>query len=828
MSAHAAAAAGAAALVVGASEACGLPQAEPAPGVLPDGWSSVVCPRSGRTYYFNRVTGETTWEPPAVLQAVPAAIGDRGERGLSVQGLHLLAEKSAGRTSGQMWSQVWIQATAPKGWTAEVVRHPTRASATQEAVNQWVRDVYTNEQTGEQLLKTPENINEFVSPPGCCAVIDAYAEELKGCLGAPTHYLSYGWHVPFEEVVQAVDLEISGNREGSFVWMDLCCNIFHSDVDYSPQGVREKLRGLRLVQVCAAWNEPERLKRLWIMFELYVAIADGNDISLAMTPKQQMLMASELRERGPEAILDVIFKMNPDVDAAKISGSEQDRQDIISMMTQLVEKVGGQEQMNLQLAEATRRAYAAAIQMEFERQWESAGPTAEVLDLGHQLAALWALTEDQAKARRMFEKVLAAIKQKPQSWKEGKVARLDKTSAALVALILQGGSEVAHLDAYRVEKDALGGELAVSFKGVSVEFLARFAERHDAELSFISTDATVERVIKPASKRASGFGQVDTEGRAYIETLDEKWKGPLSSGFFLSHAWRQTFHVSEVEWRGGVVQAVVHSARCGRCKASELSGDGCTACKEQRENTFVWFDVFCVNQHLVSPYGGLLAFAFEPLRNAVVYADHLEMFLETWDDPATLSRVWCLEELRVAMMFGKDVRVCMPKQAMRSFHKRAKENPKQTIEDINKAVERISIEHASATFDRDRREVFGNIDNSVGRKAINDFAKETMRMALVQTAFPDGPPVDLGADLQRTGAVEQICADILSVADKPETNRAQEIRIRRAVALMRLRENPKSVTGMDELKSVAAMALRYYGPRAQEVRDIQQQVQARA
>jgi hypothetical protein len=80
----------------------------------------------------------------------------------------------------------------------------------------------------------------------------------------------------------------------------------------------------------------------------------------------------------------------------------------------------------------------------------------------------------------------------------------------------------------------------------------------------------------------------------------------------------------------------------------------------------------------------------------------------------------------------------------------------------------------------------------------------------------------------RGRAAAQICADILTVADKPETNRAQEIRIRRVVALMRLRENPKSVTGMGELKSVAATALRYYGPRAQEVRDIEQQVQAHA
>jgi hypothetical protein len=29
--------------------------------------------------------------------------------------------------------------------------------------------------------------------------------------------------------------------------------------------------------------------------------------------------------------------------------------------------------------------------------------------------------------------------------------------------------------------------------------------------------------------------------------------------------------------------------------------------------------------------------------------------------------VWCLEELRVAMLMGKKVRIAMPKEAMKSF-----------------------------------------------------------------------------------------------------------------------------------------------------------------
>jgi hypothetical protein len=175
----------------------------------------------------------------------------------------------------------------------------------------------------------------------------------------------------------------------------------------------------------------------------------------------------------------------------------------------------------------------------------------------------------------------------------------------------------------------------------------------------------------------------------------------------------------------------------------------CPDCAAVREETFVWFDIFCVNQHLRSPYGGLQAFAFEPLRNAILTSDRVEMFLETWDDPATLSRVWCLEELRVALMLGKEVRISMPEQAMDAFRKRA-EDPNQraaTIAGIDKAIKSafsahhfhfkiatqefkllksfrkpsvklaltsghmtsngtgISIDHASATFESDRQQV---------------------------------------------------------------------------------------------------------------------------
>merc|ERR1711957_264203 len=44
--------------------------AAPAPGQLPPGWDQATDPTSNKTYYFNRATNETKWEPPT---AAPVA-----------------------------------------------------------------------------------------------------------------------------------------------------------------------------------------------------------------------------------------------------------------------------------------------------------------------------------------------------------------------------------------------------------------------------------------------------------------------------------------------------------------------------------------------------------------------------------------------------------------------------------------------------------------------------------------------------------------------------------------------------------------------------------
>ena len=220
------------------------------------------------------------------------------------------------------------------------------------------------------------------------------------------------------------------------------------------------------------------------------------------------------------------------------------------------------------------------------------------------------LTADQAQAEGLLREVIAGLK---QSDTQCAVARIDRTSAELVRLLNDAGR---HDEAHIVQLEASwSGELAVSFHGISVELLCMFEEEHAEAVNFLSTDAVVERIIKPCRK-ATKLYDPDPKGQAVIEMAHEQHRGLPT--FFLSHAWRQTFSVNAgrpAEYRGGFMQAVQH-------KIPSRTQLNCVARSFLREPASGVI------------HGGLLAFAFEPLWNAMSCCERVLLFMETWDDPA--------------------------------------------------------------------------------------------------------------------------------------------------------------------------------------------------
>lgn len=59
-------------LAPGAPKAPAAPGAPPAPGGLPPDWTEHKDPVTGKTYYYNKLTKETTWEKPISKLAATA------------------------------------------------------------------------------------------------------------------------------------------------------------------------------------------------------------------------------------------------------------------------------------------------------------------------------------------------------------------------------------------------------------------------------------------------------------------------------------------------------------------------------------------------------------------------------------------------------------------------------------------------------------------------------------------------------------------------------------------------------------------------------------
>ena len=746
-------------------------------------------------------------------------------RGISLHGLKQLAIGAGQRSVREMWREVWIHQTVAEGWTVAPF-HDDQGVFTHQT--------YLNSETNEQVTTQRKVSGVFENEgelPECKTLMDARAADLAPFIGAPTHLLSHPWSMSMEGIVEAAEDALRGSdADSAFFWFGMLSHNYHNTVVTTEEDIgafESAFKASDIVQVCSSWNDPERLGRLWMLYESCLAVANDRALLFGFDASERGALADALRLNGPDAILTVVYNLSVIPEGAKLrTNREDDRAVLEAGIAEFASQCGGKSELDLKLREQTRQTYASAIEREFERRWAllfggdvsssssssssslppSPPPNLEqqwqTLDLGHQLACLWAITDASDRAEVIFRRVLQRIKAMPVLHDgNNHIARSDRTAAELVKLLRRSG-ETTTQEAHRIAVEVSGsGELPVSWEGISVEFVETFLDDHGAAVEFLSTDAVVERVIKPTSRSPSFLYDPDPKGKALIEMAHDRYKG--SSSFFLSHAWRQTFSVSTSEYRGGLAQAIIHSVP--EC---------------ERATTYFWSDIFCVNQHLRSPHGGgLLAFAFEPLRNAMVNCGCVKIFLERWDDPAPLGRVWCLDELRNALLLGKDVEIIMPPQAMRSFQEMAKGQPTLTIQDIERVVARIDVKHASATFRSDREFVFRQVEETLGSDALSSFCKEIFRDALTRCAGI----ADSDASL-RDGQWETIFEKLERKAREGNVEVPKAIAILRAVAMMRLRRSkqgtPQYSKDQDALREVATMALRFYGAKSQLYGDI--------
>lgn len=91
-------------------------------------------------------------------------------RGLSLRGLRILALEAKGRSTIEMWNAVWMNETLAPGWRVERIGSE---GVYVPGSGEWSHDLYTNLETGEQLMKQGRNVQSvFVPPVGCTSLLD--------------------------------------------------------------------------------------------------------------------------------------------------------------------------------------------------------------------------------------------------------------------------------------------------------------------------------------------------------------------------------------------------------------------------------------------------------------------------------------------------------------------------------------------------------------------------------------------------------------------------------------------------------------------------------
>eukprot|EP01052_Picozoa_sp_SAG31_P005412 SAG31_NODE_237_length_19590_cov_13.149915_18_plen_202_part_00 len=187
---------------------------------------------------------------------------------------------------------------------------------------------------------------------------------------------------------------------------------------------------------------------------------------------------------------------------------------------------------------------------------------------------------------------------------------------------------------------------------------------------------------------------------------------------------------------------------------------------------------------------------------------------------------WCLDELRTALLLGKPVEVIMPPQALRSFRAAAEKAKDAVLEDIERVVTRIDINHASASFREDRDFVLNRVETTLGTEPLNNFCREIFRAALLEAAGLADPR----KQSDRDDHWREIFEDLLAKARDASTKIPQVIEIERAVAMMqrRIYQSDKCSSTYEEgtqlLRDVEVRACQFYGEGSELHADLARQL----
>eukprot|EP00808_Paulinella_micropora_P025752 g71322.t1 len=251
-------------------------------------------------------------------------------------------------------------------------------------------------------------------------------------------------------------------------------------------------------------------------------------------------------------------------------------------------------------------------------------------------------------------------------------------------------------------------------RGVSVSLLLATYQRWEAAglAAGATTDDVVRDLVKPATA---------DQKCSYVELLarsqDPQDRACMATAtVFLSHAWKYIFKQ--------VVEAIA---------AHWPDKDNV------RSQTFLWFDIFTVNQHQTSTVDP--DFWFEAFRENVRTIGRTVLILSPWRNPVPLTRSWCLWEIFCTRLTKASFEICLSPTEVTDFeHVLVKD-----FDSILGSLSRIDVKNADAFKKEDQEKILSLVEWMQGQAhELNKAVLAEMRAWVVQA----------GAEEFRRGALE--------------------------------------------------------------------------
>jgi GTPase SAR1 family protein/tetratricopeptide (TPR) repeat protein len=223
-------------------------------------------------------------------------------------------------------------------------------------------------------------------------------------------------------------------------------------------------------------------------------------------------------------------------------------------------------------------------------------------------------------------------------------------------------------------------------------FIAMFGGRE--KLEGMTTLDVKEKFVLPHTKatQLSWCEHLLSEGNAgnYVATAQ----------IFLSHAWLYKFL--------DVLDAVER-----HFKGSE-------------QDPYIWFDIFSVSQHKSESRD--INWWQSTFQNAVGCMGQVLMVMQPWDNPTTLTRVWCIFEIYSCEATQSRFGVVMTEAESNRLVADICKDPEALL----RTLSTISCEASDATKEKDKHQIFEVIQRSVGFVRLDSMVSRKVEEAVYQ------------------------------------------------------------------------------------------------